>query len=339
MHKTAIYVDFDNIYGAVLDKLGVSTDSKQVSALQIAFLKEVLKKFFKTLKEGLEIPDTFYKYNPLCLKVFAEYENLPLSERFSPGMAIFLHNVGVTPVNPFVAYSKRKENKNAADLALTLTAIEDLLVKKIPAERVIICTCDIDLYPLILWLKEHTGKEILLAGFPDRTNKLYDNVLVGERIDLDWYFMVSLSEVLKEVKQIKEWTSKQKVRALTNRDVNFIIKLVEKVGRLYERNEFMKLLENFISEQDLITVCEKFKRKLISGLKSWLKTHDSASTGLIVNSWLPRWNLGIDILQANECLKQVIVSKELEEENISFELEKEEKGLISGRFFKTNLER
>jgi len=343
MLKTAVYVDFDNIYGGILDKLGIPANpnaSKHVTSFQQAFLKEVLSRFFRKVKEILALKEGydiyFQSHNPLCIKVFAEYENLPLSKKFSPSMTAFLHNAGVIPINPFVAYSKKKENRNAADIALVLTAIEDLLIKKIPAETVVVCTCDIDLYPLILWLKEHTGKEILLAGFSGRTNRLYDSVLVGKRVSLDWYLRKSVWDtvlMLSDWEEFQSWISD--VGIVKEEDVEFVFKLKEKLDLAVEIIVDNLLLIQEKQGKPSDNVCEKFKKKLISGLKNWLKSHDFASTGLIINSWLPKWDLKIDVVQANECLKQIIdSSKELEEKGIGFFLEKEEEGLISGKFYK-----
>ena len=341
MKRTAIYVDFDNIYGGILDKLGIPAKpktSKDVTPFQITFLKEVLKEFFREFKK---------EYFPLCIKVFAEYENLPLSSRFSPSMTVFLHNIGVIPVNPFVAYSKKKENRNAADVALTLSAIEDLLIKEIPAETVIVCTHDIDLYPLILWLIEHTGKEILLASFPERTNKLYDSVLVGRRVDLNTYLHFAVEKAGKSL-----LCRMEEIKDLSERDLKFIERIeiaFHDISELYNLRKLLYLndlkgkieekileMERTLDSAEKVNreVCEKFKRKLLSGLKSWLTKREFASTGLIISSWLPRWSLGISHVQANECLKKVIQSRELEKEGIYFEFGREDNDLIYGKFYK-----
>jgi len=295
--RTAIYVDFDNIYGGILDKLGIPANLnafRQVTNFQQAFLKGVLSKFFRKIKENLALGEGYNvntsSHSPLCIKVFAEYENLPLSQKFSPSMTVFLHNTGVVPINPFVAYSKKKENRNAADVALVLTAIEDLLIKKIPAETVVICTCDTDLYPLILWLKEHTGKEILLAGFSGRTNKLYDSVLVGKRVSLDWYLRESVRDMvsmLRNWEKFRSWISK--VGIVKGEDVEFVLKLKEKVGLIEIGLGVEDVVGNLLiihkkQEQVSVDVCQKFRKKLILGLKNWLKSHNFASTGLIINS-------------------------------------------------------
>jgi len=341
--KTAIYVDFDNVYGGILDKLGIPADpkkSKEVTPFQVTFLAGVLKEFFREFKKEIYYLDLeSEEHVPLCIKVFAEYENLPLSTRFSPSMTVFLHNIGVIPVNPFVAYSKKKENRNAADVALALSAIEDLLIKEIPAEAVIVCTHDIDLYPLMLWLMEHTGKEILLASFPERTNRLYDSVLIGERVNLNIYLHFAVRETSRNLlDRIKEVTEKI---SLTEKDLEFVEKIEKTFG-----NVSVSELKKGISKKILNSsrkadeeVCEKFKKKLISGLRSWLKKREFASTGLIIDNWLPKWNLGISHIQANECLKQIIQGKKFEEEGIYFEFEREENGLIYGRFYKIRKER
>jgi len=344
MKKTAIYVDFDNVYSGILDKLGIPANpkkSKEVTPFQVIFLEEVIKEFFRKFKKKIHYLGHLGYYLepedhiPLCIKVFAEYDNLPLSTRFSPSMTVFLHNVGVIPVNPFVAYSKKKENRNAADVALTLSAIEDILIKEIPAEAVIICTHDIDLYPLILWLIEHTGKEILLASFPERTNRLYNSVLVGDRVNLNVYLRLAVEEASKNLAGgMGEITKKL---SLTEKDLEFMEKIEDTFGSTYVSDLREKMEREILHSSEKIDkeICEKFKKKLFSGLKGWLRKEGFASTGLIIGSWLPKWNLGISDLQANECLKQIIQGKEFEEEGIYFEFEKEKDGLIYGKFYRT----
>ncbi len=328
--KTAIYVDFDNIYGGILDKLGIPADQKlqrKVTNFQIHFLKEVFSKFFRQLKETLIMVEPTHKsnHNPLCIKVFAEYENLPLSTRFSPSMPIFLYNIGVVPVNPFIASSKKKKNRNAADVSLVLTAIEDLIVKLIPADAVIICTCDIDLYPLILWLREHTGKEIILGGFPDRTSRLYDAVLVGRRLELDYYLVEAIREVFYSFNNpeiAEDWLFQLKendFEFLKNLMGRFKLSenlLVNRYKLELLKKEREKIVETGELEEELVEVCKEFSSKLLEGLKDWLEKHEYASTGLIVKNWLPRWKLNIDISEANECLRRIIEDKELLAEKI-----------------------
>ncbi len=347
--KTAIYVDFDNIYGGILDKLGIPADpklQKKVTNFQIHFLKEVLSKFFRQLKETLVMVEPIHKSNhdPLCIKVFAEYENLPLSIRFSPGMPIFLYNIGVVPVNPFIASSKKKKNRNAADVSLVLTAIEDLIVKSIPADAVIICTCDIDLYPLILWLREHTGKEIILGGFSDRTSRLYDAVLVGRRLELEFYLEEAVREVFYSFNSPEiaaDWLSQ-----LKESDLEFLknlmgrYKLSENLLVSRYKSEFSVRKEEVIKtgklkEEKVVDTCEEFKAKLLEGLRDWLEKREYASTGLIIKSWLPEWGLDIDVLEANKCLEKIIKDKEnLNKRNLTFEMESLGNGFIKGKFLK-----
>jgi len=172
----AIYLDFDNIYNGLLDTLNIkakprSKDEKPTD-FQIYILREVLKCLISSL--SIVFPERA-KY----IKAFAEYENLPHKNRFNPNIPLFLYNLGVKPVNPFVAYSKssRKKNKNASDIALSLEVVSDILIKKNPIDLIIIASGDIDLYPLVSWIREYTDKEIFIASFKNRLNNIYKQVL------------------------------------------------------------------------------------------------------------------------------------------------------------------
>jgi len=342
MEKTAIYVDFDNIFGAILGKLGISTNPKDVTTFQLNFLQEVLKNFFRELKRHL-----YLTYSPLstfspvgeeikkkqhyclCLKVFAEYENLPLSKMFSPSIQIFLHNSGVVPINPFIAFSKKKENRNSADTALVLSAIEDIVVKRIPAETIIVCTCDIDLYPLLVWLKEHTGKKVYLGGFSRRTSSLYDATMTDEKVLMDKYLEMALKNTISNV---ENWWFVRKSIAIRDEDLNFIDRLSFVDDE--RKSELRRKLT--LNEQDthlaFERLCARFGEKVISGLKSWLRRNEYATTGLVIGNWLPKWNLGLDVKQANECLKRLISSGRLEQNAIVFEKFGEDDGIILGKF-------
>lgn len=83
-----------------------------------------------------------------------------------------------------------------------------------------------------------------------------------------------------------------------------------------------------INEEE-INFCEKFKEKLIKGLKKWLKSHNEATTGLIMKSWLPIWKIGISEGEANKCLKNII--KDIEKYNFEFE-GYTQNGLVIGKF-------
>jgi hypothetical protein len=340
--KTAIYVDFDNIYGAVLDRLGISADPKKVTVFQLELLKEVLKNFFRELKKSLYLvqsPLSSFSYIEeeierekhycLCVKVFAEYEMLPLSNLFSPSIQIFLHNTGVTPLNPFIAFSKSRENRNAADLALALSVIEDVVVKRIPAEAIIVCTCDIDLYPLLVWLREHTGKEVYLGGFSKRTNSIYDATMTDEKILMDKYLEIALRGAIVT---LSKWWFSKKAKTLREEDLDFVSRLPYIDDG---KKEELKLKLSMLKQEEEKVFkyqCSKFEEKIVAGLRNWLKKEEYATTGLIIESWLPKWNLELDVRQANECLKNLILSGNLEQEGIFFEKSEEKDGFIIGKF-------
>lgn len=65
----------------------------------------------------------------------------------------------LSKIPSFVSSGKRK-NKNTSDIALTLEVVNDLIIKTISVVPVVISYGDINFYPLIAWIREHTDKGI-----------------------------------------------------------------------------------------------------------------------------------------------------------------------------------
>ncbi len=276
-------------------------------------------------------------FHLLCFKVFAEYENLPHAQRFSPGLPTQLHQVGATPFTPFIPHKKKKKARNSADLALALSAIEDLTIKKIPADRVVIATCDIDLYPLIVWLKEHTGLPIILATFRERVNSIYLSTLRNNEI---LYFDFQIEKAIKNsihyLLNDKLETVKQIIKS---EDLNYLKRFhdsknpYDSILYKWELDEFLeKLGTNSPQSQNIEANYEKFKTKLLKALLSWIDRDREVKTGLIIGSWLPRWNLNISTEEANEYLKRFIEEELPNHPEITFEKQEERDGVIIGTF-------
>ncbi len=296
------------------------------------------------------------------IKAFAEYENLPHKDRFNPNIPSFLYNLGVKPVNPFVAYSRNsgKENKNASDIALSLEVVSDILIKKNPIDLIIIASGDIDLYPLVSWIREYTDKEIFIASFENRLNNIYKQVLDFFAIEKNKFitstgniweeeifkYLIFLEKTVKLCfkdivlsiirNNIKLGLDEKSLRWLQS-NINKLI-LSRKI-RLYGKekdilSEFLKKdFKEFKKEKNIneeeINLCEKFKEKLIKGLKKWLKSHNEATTGLIIKSWFPTWKIGISEDEANKCLKSI--TKDIEKYNFEFEGDTQD-SLVIGKF-------
>ena len=336
MGRIAVYVDLDNIYGGVLDKLGIRLSQAKLSVFQRELLKRVMSYFITLMERKLFLTSDFeilkveneQDYICISFKTFAVYEKLPHANIvFQPSFQSFLHTLGATPINPFVD-SKRK---NAADIALILEVIEDVVIKKIPADSVMVCTGDSDLYPLISWLKMHTGKEIIISGFGGRVNRIYSQTpVVNRKVLLDAYLEKAVNKVVKKI------IDKGDLRNFKDEDLNFVEKL-----SILEDNLKSSLI-NYIkktrdSEPEDNYKYRKFKEKLLKALKSWLSKNDYASTGVVINSWLPRWKLDIDVAEANQYLKKILSSGELEHEGIKFIEEKKESDFIVGSFYKKSM--
>ncbi len=299
--------------GGCLDYLGIRVD-KPISKLQFKVFSQVLECFLG------KFPFLLSKGECAFIKAFAEYENLPHSKAFKPGIQIFLHNIGIKPISPFVSSGKRK-NKNASDIALSLEVVNDLIIKKVPVDSVVICSGDIDFYPLISWIREHINKSIYVTSFSKRTSQVYNKVFDfsdSERlIWLDDLLIECLRCTLRDIlADFKNYLFDSKVSWFKEKVEKFLPEEYNSIKDLGQRE-----LNTSIKLDDK---CRKFKKKVLEGLRSWLKKNEYASTGLIITNWLPRWNLDLDEEEANECLKELIESGELEREGFRFEGEVEE---------------
>lgn len=306
-HRYCIYIDFDNIYGGCLDYIGIKAKDP-ISPLQQYIFSEVLKCFLSCIPYEIKGECAF-------IKAFAEYENLPHSSIFKPGIQIFLHNIGIKPISPFVSHGKRK-NKNASDIALTLEVVNDLIIKNVPVRSVFICSGDIDFYPLLSWIREHTDKKVRVMSFSGRTNKVYSQVfdfkMEGRIIWLDRI----LERCFKTV--IETAIRSNVIKAYTKDEAISWFK--DKVSQLApEHQEVVKNVSVPETEVSKSDKCSEFRRKLLQGLRNWLKKNEFASTGLVIQNWLPRWELGISEEEANRCLKELIESGELKREGFYFD--------------------
>lgn len=335
----AIYLDFDNIYGGLLDFLDIKAKGENPTELQLKIFQEVLKCLINSL--SIVFPERA-KY----IKAFAEYENLPHKNSFKPNIPAFLYNLGVRPINPFVAYSKDSgKGKNASDIALSLEVVSDILIKKNPIDIIIIATGDIDLYPLVSWLREYTDKEIFMASFEKRLNNIYKQVIDFKALEKQAFkqaleinvskYLISLDETtLKCFKDISLSILKNiDYQKLEEKSINWLRNNIEKflsegipdyafspnertILSVFLREDF-KAIEKEEAKKETNENCEKFKNNLIKGLKNWLKSHDKATTGLIINSWFKNWNIDMSENEANECLKNII--KDIENAGFKFE--------------------
>ncbi len=150
-----------------------------------------------------------------------------------------------------------------------------------------------------------------------------------EKVLMDKYVEVALKSALTT---LDSWWFPKRAKTLKEEDLNFLSRLSYiDDGKKEELKVKLSMLKQD-KEETLLHQCAKFEEKVIAGLKSWLKKEEYATTGLIIGNWLPKWNLELDIEQANECLKKLILSGRLEQEGISFEKLDEKDGFIIGKF-------
>lgn len=271
----AVYIDFDNFWNGTLAKAGVFENPEQLYELHEP-IRNFLKKFAKELYSGIELQavktdssdDTLslllerLYFKTKYIKAFADFSALPYRREIfsldenSIGIIQYLHNIGIEPISPFVKSSKSKKRvKDASDRALILEIIEDVFFQDKYLEAIIIISGDIDYYPLVSFLKEHSNKKIYICSFEDRINKVYhfnpmtsDNILIVDKFQ-------SCKSFAEEIRKIKS------------------------------------NLEIFSKDKDIDSLYQAFKKNVVKGIKSWKKNHPDkpVKSGLILTSWCPNW--------------------------------------------------
>lgn len=113
---------------------------------------------------------------------------------------------------------------------------------------------------------------------------------------------------------LDNWWFSKKTKPLREEDLDFVSRL--------------SYIDDGKKEEVFTYQCAKFEEKVIPGLKR----EEYATTGLIIESWLPKWNLEMDVRQANECLRRLILSGKLGQDGIFFEESGKKDGFIVGKF-------
>jgi len=343
--KIGVYIDFDNLYGTFLDLLNIPS-SKRANLAQKLIFPKILSSFLRG----------FQRSSVRYVKAFAEFENLPHSNSIFDGrLPIFLHNNGVIPHSPFIisGSSSKKKNKNAADISLVLKLVEDIVIKEVPVDRIIIVSGDGDFFPLIQWVRENTTLEINIAFFEERLNSIYFKLMSlrsqwrgfsrGSIIFLNQMFKVSIYKTVEWIFSNFPGIVQEIVK--DREAIEWFRNFLKKYGDNHSGKELLKMLEKEIIKKSELRVdeelkrkeeCNKFIDKVIDSLNNWLRSNEHATTGLIITSWFPKWKLDMDEEEANNCLKYLITEKmpQLEEHGIIFELKEEKEGKIEGTFYK-----
>lgn len=326
--RHGVYIDFDNLYGSCIHYLGMNydpddkkddkKDEHKVSEHKFSFFKCFIENLLRIIKN--ELPEVAY------MKAFAEYESLPFSKNFETGIPVFLHNLGVKPINPFVKYNRNSKNKNASDISLALEVVTDLIVKKVPIDVVIIISGDADFYPLASWIRENTDKGVYIASHSSRASSMYINIQ-EYFIKIDKLYLHSLQKCMEDLQKGQlnfqtypdnsfwEWI--RDMKPISNKE--YLKSVVDNA------NENLKNLPK--------SECKEFTERLIYGLRRWFEEKNTeVKTGLVFKSWFPRWNIKIDIKKANDCLKIILASGILSQHGIEFVEEERTESFVKGTF-------
>ncbi len=182
VHFLGIYVDFDNIWGGFLESFGFSTESS-LSRGERLYLLDLSRNFIRAcLNPYSELWNQFNEeggVRPAFIKIFADFEALPFKE----GVIDALQETGAIVHYPFVR-RRGKHTKDASDRALILEVVADVFFKRSGLTGMILCTGDIDYFPLIRFLKEYKPDfSVYLWSFRNRANTFYkENAHLFEKI-------------------------------------------------------------------------------------------------------------------------------------------------------------
>jgi hypothetical protein len=277
-----LYLDFDNLVGGFEANLYIK--GKVYTPFQRKFIPLLLKKFL----QSLQINDKYPRFK----KAFGEYHNLPFKELLNSvkkNYFVFLNDIGITPLNPFVVSSSKK-NKNAADICLTLEVVNDLILKNIPLDAIVIFSGDIDFYPLISWVLAHTNKKIFLISFTDRLNKKYYNIfshLIGLEylIPAEFYLVTALDKSFHEILDNKD-SYHDIVNLFNTSEANWLDNVIIKFNKfsIPYNKELNKIFEENLNKLKLSY--EQFKNSFLK--ESSTNYENSLKEGLlnILNKYL-----------------------------------------------------
>lgn len=265
-NRCGVYLDWDNIWGGILDLLGIivaKDESKRTSLSkpQKAKIEEFIRKFASDICDSPLIADeTRY------IKAFADFDRVPHAKEFTPSLTDQLHNCGIEPLISFVR-ARGQKIKDASDRSLILEIIEDVFFSKKQINTIIIASGDVDFYPLLAFVREHSDKRICILTFKNRVSHFYEQ-LPSLRNDI--FFIEDLMELDKF--KIEPETEPELPLEEVSEDANY----------------------------------KSFKDNLIEGLTLWNKKGLKAKTGLIVKSWAPRWAIPISPKKINEFFEKLI---------------------------------
>lgn len=275
INSCGIYLDWDNIWGGILDFLSIKYDPTNPPPLTIS-QKQLIEKFVAELPIIVaELPIKLHENLPdiRFIKAFADFDRLPYANSFSPSITEMLYNAEIEPHPSFVK-AGRVKLKDASDRTLILEVIEDIFFTDKTIDCVVIGSGDVDFYPLVTFIREHSNKKVSLLSFSKGLSHFYNKI----------------SYLVKDgIYMFDDMMSHHKVLSLPQPKTETVATPEAKIETDYDQ----------------------FKNKLLGGIKNWQTNKGSdVKTGLVVNSWIPRWGLNLTMEQIEGYFNR------LKEENI-----------------------
>lgn len=273
-----VYLDWDNIWGGILHYFSIKVDPQHPIILT-SNQKNQIEEFINVFSSKLHETQSDVRY----IKAFADFDRLPYANTFSPSITNILHNAEIEPFPSFVRAGKFAL-KDASDRSLMLEVVEDVFFAKKIINCVIIASGDVDFYPLITFIREHSEKKICLLSFSKSLNSFYQTISYlkkdGGIILID--DLVS-SHTFTSLPLVTEPLAPLAEDKITNgKDVGTE------------------------GSQDDNQIYISFKDQLIKNIKRWERNkQQSVKTGLIIRSWIPHWQPPLTVKSANNYLARM----------------------------------
>jgi uncharacterized LabA/DUF88 family protein len=267
-----VYLDWDNIWGGILHFFSIRVDPQHPITLT-QNQKNQIEQFITIFSHKLHESQSDVRY----IKAFADFDRLPYANTFSPSVTNILHNAEIEPFPSFVRAGKFAL-KDASDRSLMLEVVEDIFFAKKIIDCVIIASGDVDFYPLITFVREHSEKKICLLSFSRSLNSFY-----------------------KTISYLKKDGGIILIDDLMSSHTFTTLPLPIESSIPLEGFEMAsgKAVES-TSEESGDQIYISFKNQLIKTIKQWERNkQQSVKTGLVIRSWIPRWEPPLTIEAAN----------------------------------------
>ena len=231
-NRIGMYIDFDNCYATLLDRIGNLYYKDWEEKLYNDIKKQLehnIRKLIQDIEKSLHNGDE-QENNIVYAKAFSDFNRLPYNSEIN--IIDVLHKSGIKTFYPYV-----QRNKDMSDRALIISVIEDIFFKQKESagiDTLILLTGDIDYLPLFDFFMEYSKINFYLLTFKNRFSSAYNDIFYMKnrilfiddlfkidttKIEDDKKFKIFSEEIIMQANRGKQWLDEKKFRTTIN-DIN-----------------------------------------------------------------------------------------------------------------------